>query len=611
MMGRAWNITHSSHSPGSDLLAAGRRAARAWKGRVEMQQTRTRMAGLAIALLVGLFGWTTQPAAAGQQPDAPENLIAISSVLRSRDAQGQIISTTDSYVQWEHPADTTDISCWYVRWRLAAKPGRQAGAWQPGEEGAIAPKYRDYHDIDGLTIGETYDFEVRSYSESLGSSSDWQRLNQTLRLASTDSSLKSLTLSSGTLAPAFEPERWSDVTYTATVPNTVTSVTFTPTANNEHATITFQGNEIVSGGASEAISLSPGPNHFQVRVAAEYSAWWRAYNLNVVRAKPAGSLAAPTNLTLAQTTADQKHRITLTWTPPTGATESVLEYRQVRAAESSPWSRVGVEELTTAGGKINVHLSHNVDYAVRVAGKNDSGIGAYATGFFTSYGTPYWPLNVAAASGDTSLVVTWNPPETVGGPGDVITGYAVRWRPLPEDPCCPWSDAHTQQVGNVETYTITGLTNQQTYEVQVMAFNRLAGGIWSRSIQGTPAEMQGSPPPYQGGAERPQTLAAEDADDTDATEPLAVPGVVRDVRAAIDGATVTVSWSAPEAGGAPGRYVVRLKSPKQGKAKIKRVDADATSVTFGRIKAGSHTVFVRAKNEAGGGKWTKVEITVP
>lgn len=84
-----------------------------------------------------------------------------------------------------------------------------------------------------------------------------------------------------------------------------------------------------------------------------------------------------------------------------------------------------------------------------------------------------------------------------------------------------------------------------------------------------------------------------------------------DVRAALDARTLTVTWSAPQDGGDPGIYVVRLKNPKQGKAKIKRFDADSTTATFGRVKSGTNTVFVRAKNDAGGGKWTKVEISAP
>ena len=50
---------------------------------------------------------------------------------------------------------------------LPAAAGSQPGAWQPSEQGAIAPANEDYYDIDGLTIGETYYFQIRSYSEPL------------------------------------------------------------------------------------------------------------------------------------------------------------------------------------------------------------------------------------------------------------------------------------------------------------------------------------------------------------------------------------------------------------------------------------------------------------
>ena len=583
-----------------------------------MRKTRTWTTAAAASLLAALLALSAAPAAASSQPDAPSNLSAVSSVLGTRDAQNQIVHTTMSYVTWDRPTDRSDITCYYVRWRVAAKNGQPAGPWQPSEQGAVVPKYFDYHDIDGLTIGETYDFEVRSYSESLGAHSDWVTLNKTATQASTDSSLKSLTLSSGTLSPAFEPEGWGDVIYTATVANSVTSITFTPTATDgDTSTISFKDSEIASGTASDAISLAVGPNYFEIVVSAEYGAYTRRYSVNVIRAGPSGRLAAPTGLTLEQDTADLKHRITLSWTLPTGATEAVLEYREVGNTASVPqWSVAGVIDLTTSGGKINTQLRDNVEYAVRVAGKNSSGTGAWATATFTAHSTPYWPLNVAAASGDASLAVSWDPPVDKGAPDAVITGYRVRWRPLPEDPCCPWSDAQSQDLGNVGSYTIADLTNNQAYEVQVRAFNNLGAGVWSETVRATPAEVMGSPlqeqtPPQQQQSQQQQQQQEPTTEDATESEPLSKPGAVSDMQVTIDGRRVTVTWSAPQQGGEPNQYVVRLKTPDKGKAKVKRVDADTTSATFGKIKAGTHTIFVRAKNEAGGGKWTKTEITVP
>ena len=169
-------------------------------------------------VLAALTVVPTAPAAASTQPGEPTDLVAVSAVMRAYNEQDGYHNRTDSYMEWQVPDYTANITCYYVRWRVASKNGQPAGAWQPSEQGAIA-RYGTYYEIDGLTIGETYDFEVRSYSESLGAYSDWVTLNKTLTDASTDSSLTSLTLSAGTLSPTFDPQEWWDVTYTATVPN--------------------------------------------------------------------------------------------------------------------------------------------------------------------------------------------------------------------------------------------------------------------------------------------------------------------------------------------------------------------------------------------------------
>ena len=56
--------------------------------------------------------------------------------------------------------------------------------------------------------------------------------------------LGGLTISSGTLSPQFSS---SDITYTASVDNSVTQVTVTPTASDSSATITVNGNTVTSG----------------------------------------------------------------------------------------------------------------------------------------------------------------------------------------------------------------------------------------------------------------------------------------------------------------------------------------------------------------------------
>ena len=57
---------------------------------------------------------------------------------------------------------------------------------------------------------------------------------------SDNADLGGLTISSGTLSPQFSS---SDITYTASVDNSVTQVTVTPTASDSSAAITVNGND--------------------------------------------------------------------------------------------------------------------------------------------------------------------------------------------------------------------------------------------------------------------------------------------------------------------------------------------------------------------------------
>ncbi len=98
--------------------------------------------------------------------------------------------------------------------------------------------------------------------------------------ASSDADLSGLTLSAGTLDPAFVRDSLS---YTATVANSIDSLTVTPTSNHNGATITVNGTSVSSGSASSAISLSVGENTITIVVAAEDSTTTKTYTVIVVR----------------------------------------------------------------------------------------------------------------------------------------------------------------------------------------------------------------------------------------------------------------------------------------------------------------------------------------
>ena len=123
--------------------------------------------------------------------------------------------------------------------------------------------------VDTSTVGQytvTYDCTDSSNNEAT-------QVSRTVNVQSapdTDNAdLGGLTISSGTLSPQFSS---SDITYTASVDNSVTQVTVTPTASDSSATIAVNGNTVTSGTGYILTGLTVGePNTVTVIVTAQDS----------------------------------------------------------------------------------------------------------------------------------------------------------------------------------------------------------------------------------------------------------------------------------------------------------------------------------------------------
>ncbi len=93
-----------------------------------------------------------------------------------------------------------------------------------------------------------------------------------------DATLSALTLSAGTLAPAFLSSRTS---YAASVPSE--SVSVTPTVNNSGATVTVNGT-VAASGSPASIALSIGANAITIIVTASDESTTKTYTIIVTRA---------------------------------------------------------------------------------------------------------------------------------------------------------------------------------------------------------------------------------------------------------------------------------------------------------------------------------------
>jgi hypothetical protein len=107
--------------------------------------------------------------------------------------------------------------------------------------------------------------------------------------ASSNATLSGLTISSGTLSPAFAPET---TTYTASVAHGVSSVNVTPTVNQADASLTVNSSAATSGTPS-AVGLNVGVNTITILVTAQDTTTTKTYTITINRAAATDASITP------------------------------------------------------------------------------------------------------------------------------------------------------------------------------------------------------------------------------------------------------------------------------------------------------------------------------
>ncbi|WP_282936883.1 cadherin-like beta sandwich domain-containing protein [Paenibacillus sp. RC67] len=115
---------------------------------------------------------------------------------------------------------------------------------------------------------------------------------------SSNADLSSLTLSSGTISPAFAS---STTEYTSSVASAVSSLSVTASVYDKNAKMTVNGNPVASGQASGTINLQAGSNPITIVVTAQ-NGTTKSYSVTVNRAQAASSNADLSSLTLSSGT---------------------------------------------------------------------------------------------------------------------------------------------------------------------------------------------------------------------------------------------------------------------------------------------------------------------
>ena len=205
------------------------------------------------------------------------------------------------------------------------------------------------------------------------------------------------------------------------------------------------------------------------------------------------------------------------------------------------------------------------------AAVSDAALSSYLAATRLQVSAPDAPNRPSLSGGDGTVTASWQVPPSNGEP---ITAQQVRWR-------ADGSWSSQQLIATATSYTISGLRDGTSYEVQVRARNSVGWGPWS-AVAGTATQEQVSAPDAPGG-----------------------------VSAGGGDGSVTVSWRVPSGNGAAitEQQVRWTPHGMTWDTATASVSASATSYTISGLRDGtSYEVQVRARNSEGWGPWSAAAV---
>ena len=469
------------------------------------------------------------------EPSAPRNLAAT------------VASATEIGLSWAAPAQTGGADITGYEYRYSTDGGDNWGAWTAIASSATLTSYT----VSGLDTTSTHTFQLQAVNSSgAGPHAD---MGET---ASTDASLSGLSLSTGTLAPAFAAATTS---YAATVANTVSRVTVTPVRNHTGATVAYlDGSDAALADADpntdhQQVDLVIGPNTIKVKVTAEDSATVQTYTVVVTRADAPPVFSSAATADVAENTTAV---LTVAASDP-DSQDSVTGYALAGGADAGRFTlggSTGALSFTAAPNfEDPADADGNNDYLVTVRATSGSGtrlLTADQTMTITvtdddteAPAAPAAPT-VAPGSDSTRLSVTWNAPANAG---PAITGYDVQYRQGSSGTFTPVT--HT---GTSTSTTITGLTAETDYQVQVRARNAEGTSAWSPAGDGTTSQAPNGPPVFSSAATADVaenitavlTVAASDPDSQDSVTGYSLAGGADAGLFTLGGSTGALSFTA-------------------------------------------------------------------
>ena len=218
-------------------------------------------------------------------------------------------------------------------------------------------------------------------------------------------------------------------------------------------------------------------------------------------ATPRGPLVAPANLA-AET--GQDRRVTLTWDRSNDDSITAYQYRYRNTADTGwnpDWTTMPGSNANTAA-RILTGLSNNLLYTIEIRAMRGTIEGPSSRQTATPRGPLIAPPNLAAESGrDEQIALSW---DSVGDAA--VSGFQYRYRNTSDTGWNPdWTDISGSNA-TTTSHTLTGLTNNLLYTIEVRVVRDGTGGPPSRRTA-TPRGPLVAPPNFEAESGRDRRVA--------------------------------------------------------------------------------------------------------
>jgi len=374
-------------------------------------------------------------------------VLAAPGVPRSLTTTAVTGSTTQLDVDWRAPSTGGAVATYRVRWR-------RQGTSNWSERTTTGNSVR----LSSLGTSTTYEVQVRA--ENATGNSDYT--------ASVTGTTNTPVQAPGIPTSVVAAPGNGRITLTWEAPSTGGTVEqYRVEWSNRYANPSADDRSFTITGLTNGTAVT-------VRIRAENSGGDSAYV--TVSATPVAMLAVPGVPTSLQAVAGDGE-VTLSWSAPSSG-GAVATYEVQHRTGSGSWTEVtgitGTSHTVTG-------LTNGTSYQFQVRARNASGASAWTASQNATpqVSAPGVPTNVNVDAGNAQLVVTWSAPSS----GGAVATYTVEYRLADQSPEESFGDAVTAAA---RSQTITGLTNDETYDVRVRANNAAGSSAWVQVDDVTP-----------------------------------------------------------------------------------------------------------------------------